>query len=706
MALRVVPKYAPDDDIEVLTDAKLASSGIGKEFRDRLGIKAYTADQFKALDQQFAHLPAMYIPYYDPLTGKPTRPGPNHPEFGRYRVLREPVPVPDGFAKYTQSGGTGVAPYFPPIMDWHAIIPDWRVPVIITEGELKAIKGCVENFPVIGLGGVWSWKSLKQGWVFLPELEAVVWPRRETFIIFDSDARENPQVCKALQALADALLERGALPRTVILPAKADGWKMGLDDFLIEYGRDALNQLLARADHLTLARPLWGLNEQYAYIRDPGLVVEQATGRAQKPEIFRGHALTDKYYAPRVRDDGEIEREFVSASEAWLKWPLRREAERMAYCPGAAPLSVVEENGKPVYNTWSGWGAEAKKGDVRLFVKLIDHLFTGAEPEAKQYFWQWMAWPVVHPGAKLLTAAVVHSIHQGNGKSLIGVTLSRVYGANYAAVTQDNMDGAFNNWANGRQFIMIDDVTSTDKRRDLDRMKATITQETIWINIKHIPEYCVRDTINYYISSNHQDVLALEQMDRRFFVHEATVQPLPAQFYRDYDTWLHGPDCGAALHYHLKHAVDLVGFNPNAAPPMTQAKKGMTRLAQTDIDAWLIDALADPDEFLRVGGVPVKSDLLSLAEIRSCYMTYAGRDPDISQIGLARKLAARGVRLINNGDNVFVTGRPYARYYVVRNHEKWAKAGIEVVRRYLGGAAADARMEKKFAKKVIDGDAV
>lgn len=698
---RVVPSFAPEEDVTALAEAKLASSGLTKEDAKKLGITWLTCEEVKTLHKNHFYLPALKIAYKDPLTKKPLVPKPNHPEFYRLRALRDPVPMPKDFAKYLQEPNTGTSAYFPASMDWSAILDDWHVPLIVTEGELKAAKTCKEGIPTIGLGGVWSWRSMKQGWSFLPELENVVWARRDTFVIFDSDSRSNPAVCEALQAFAEELQERGAYPRTVILPSESENGKTGLDDYLLKHPVEDLEKLLELADHLTLAIPLWNFNKTHVYIKNPGLVVEQATGFPMKPESFRSHATTRRYALGKVLTNGTISREMVGAADEWVKWPMREEAARIAYCPGKDPFTVVEDDGQRVYNTWPGWAAEPKKGDVSLFVKLIDHLCTDVEPEAKKYLWQWMAWPIVHPGSKLFVSAVLTGLHQGTGKSLVGMTLGKVYGDNYTMVTQENMEGDFNNWANSRQFVLVDDVTSSDRRRDIDRLKAMITREKIWINIKHIPEYSVVDCINYMFSSNHQDVLFLDQKDRRFFVLEVRVAPLSEAFYAEYNMWLKGPDAVAALHYHLKHDVDLTGFNPNAPPPFTAAKSAMIKLAQTDIEAWIRDAVVNPEAFLRVGSVPVKGDLLSLAELRACYTTFSGRDPDITQIGFARKLAACGVKMVNGGQVVYVASKPLARYYALKRPEYWLKASLDTVKRHLGEIVADEKLSK-LVKNPVD----
>src|SRR6185503_6991791 len=166
-----------------------------------------------------------------------------------------------------------------------------------------------------------------------------------------------------------------------------------------------------------------------------------------------------------------------------------------------------------------GWHCTPRAGSVKLWQKLVDHLFTGSEPEAKKWFIQWLAYPLQHPGTKLLTSCVIHSRFQGNGKTLLGEVMRFVYGKNFKSISQEAFSGAFNSWASKKQFVCGDDISGSDKRKEIDRLKLFITQTHLTVNEKFKNEYEIRDTISYLWSSNHADVLYLEALDRRFFVH-------------------------------------------------------------------------------------------------------------------------------------------------------------------------------------------
>lgn len=686
----VPPPFAVAHDVKGLAEAKLNESGLSLQDAEALGIVWLTADETKARDESLWYQPSLEFTYHDPWSDKPLVARPNWPETKRYRCLADVSLLPKDFPKYLQPKGSAVGAYFPRGVDWPTVLADYTTPISITEGELKSAKACKDGFITIGLGGVYSFMAMNQGFSFLPELEKIVWARREVFIIFDSDARHNENVNNAMWRLAEELQHRGAMPKAVILPSNGEK-KVGLDDLLVAHGPDSLSQLMLTADHLTIADVLWRLNERYAYVENSGFVVRRATGDPMRPEALKTHAETAAYMENKLLPNGAVSRQRVKAGEAWLSWPLRTTVSKLAYLPGKTPRSVVEHEGGLVYNMWSGWACEPKKGDASRFVKLVNHLFTGVPPEEKKWFLQWLAYPIQHPGTKLLTSVVIWSIMQGVGKTLLGVTLQKVYGDNYTTITQELLSGSFNEWAKCRQLIVGDDVTSSEKRRDLDRLKTLITATHTRINEKHVPAYVVEDRANFLWTSNHADAFFLEQNDRRFYIHEVLVGPMDLSFYDDYSAWLDSGEAGPAVFHYLLN-VDLPGFNPNARAMATAAKENMIRLAKTDVDGWISDMLAYPDDHLRIGEAPIACDMLTLRQLRSAYETSLGVPMDMSHIGFARKLAAQGVHLVNGGAPLYVPGTDLARYYIVRHREKWAKAPLDAVRKHIGGYFASMRM--------------
>lgn len=653
---------------------KLATSGLTSEDAALLRFDFLSAEQTQELHPSFKPVCSLKINYLG-VDGDPLSDWPGCPPFYRLRYLESP-PVDFGSLdkkpqRYTQAPNTAPVAYYPANVDWSTIASDADRPLIITEGELKAAAASKAGFPTVGLGGVYNWRAHKLGLPWLPSLDLITWPRRNVYVCFDSDYRTNPMVCAALREFSEALQERGAYPHMVSLPELEGLEKVGLDDFLVHAGDTAvvqLRSLLASAEPLGLARVLWSLNDRYVYVHD-GFILNKQTGAKVKPDAFRTHTEATKTHQERsIKADGTVSYKPVSAAASWLSWPLRSEVTRLTYAPGYK--AYVKRRGQLHYNIWPGWGVLPVEGDVTPFLDLVDHLYQGAEPAAKEWFLRWCAYPLQHPGTKLFTSSVVFGVQHGTGKSFLGYTLGRIYGRNFTEITKNSLHGNHNEWAEGRQFVLGDDVTGSDKRSEADFLKKLITQREAWINPKHIPAYTIPDCINYLFTANQPDAFFLEDNDRRFFVHEVVAGPLSEMFYADYELWLDTGGASAVFAYLLQ--LDLSDFNPAAPAFRTAAKERMIANVQSDLGSWVRQLLANPNYVLRIGEKSIDKDLFTSRELLMIY-DPAGHTGTTAG-GLGRELARAGVRQVTDGRPLRLADGSQGRYFAIRNAEKWIRA--------------------------------
>lgn len=660
-----------DSQVLALAQAKLESSGLTIEDAAELKIDFLTREESATLVKSNGPLVSLKLNYHDPITGFPMGDWPKSPPYWRLRYLEQA----HGFGslsdkkplRYVQPYDTAPVAYYPQNVDWGEILPDATKPLIITEGELKAAKACKEGFPTIGLGGVDSFQAKKMGVVWLRSLEFVEWVGRYVYICYDSDMRSNPNILLACERLAEELESRGAHPYVVSLPElNGSDQKIGLDDFLIheDGGPEEFGVLLSEAEPLGLSRALFHLNDRYVYVADPGLIVNEHTNAKHSPGAFKEHVAAPSVFIAREFDqEGNIRTKTTSAAASWIKWPLRRAVEKITYAPGK-PRFIT--NGIGMYNTWQGWGLEPRKGDVSLFLELIDHIFKGADPGAKEWFMKWCAYPLQYPGMKLYSDVLIYGRLHGTGKSLIGYTLGRIYGKNFTEIKQKNLHENHNEWAENKQFVLGDDITGSNKREDNDLLKNLVTQREIRINVKYIPSYTVPDCINYYFTANHADAFFMDDDDRRHFIHEVKVPPLDEAFYVEYDLWLDSGGASAVFEYLL--ALDTSDFNPAGRAFDTLAKKRMITETQSDLGAWVRRLVEDPDSVLRVGSIKLKKDLFTNRELLELY------DPEkrtgTTANGLGRELRRAGFEMVNQGKSVRLP-EGNERLYAVRNAEQW-----------------------------------
>lgn len=252
--------------------------------------------------------------------------------------------------------------------------------------------------------------------------------------------------------------------------------------------------------------------------------------------------------------------------------------------------------------------------------------------------------------------------------TLVGYTMERIYGRNFAEIADKDLLGNFNEWAENKQFVLGDEITGGDKRASGDRMKGMITQKSLRMNTKFIPAYTVPDCINYYFTSNHPDSFFLEDTDRRYFIHEVTGKPLAEEFYRRYDAWYKSNAVGA-LQYHLL-SLDMTGFNPLGHAPVTNSKLDMIDLGRSELAAWVNSFWDDPSNV----GAPATYTLMTKGELFSVFCTNTNQNGSgrVTQQGLLKALRARGFMTVGQGAKI-KTHFGMNQLWAVRNRDGLAK---------------------------------
>lgn len=645
---------------EIIND--LQRSGLTEKDARAMKLQYMTADRCKQL-LKVKH-PGYKIPYFD-IKGKPTK-------FYRTRLFAT------GFEKakrYRQPEGTDVRLYFPPIGNkWVKLALSAKTPIYITEGEKKAYAAMKRGLLCIGLGGVWSWQSKKKGVPLIPDFSLLQWQGRTVYIVFDSDIATNEDVRKAADRLSDMLKGLGAVPSILQLPVGPNDSKVGLDDWLLNNDPAKLQKL--SVEEAASSKLLWKLNEELAVIVKAGGIYHTQSARFQDENFLAGNI-----YAQHTLMVGDKP---VNLFRAWQKWPQRRLHDGIVYEPGKP--GVTADNS---LNTWKGWGTAPAQGNIKPWNDLMEHLFKDDRP-ARKWFEQWAAYPIQNPGTKLYTAVLLWSRLEGTGKSLVGYILGKIYGSNFAEVSQEDLSGDYNAWAQNKQFVMGEELTGSDRRRDFDRLKHMVTRAAVSINAKYQPHYEVRDCINYLLTSNNPNALYMGESDRRFFVHEVAGKVPPKEFFDIIDRWYKSAAGPAALMHHLLR-LDLSDFNPHGHALRTASKVDMQKAVRSPIASWCADLRDTPDEILRMGSQVIERDLFKLSELWELLPDHL--TSHYSQQGLYAALRRTFPAPRHSSVN-------HLHLWAVRNVESWSKKSLD---EWVAHYSANGKVEKpKKSGKVVD----
>lgn len=685
MRSRITPKKTSENVVQFPTRQELmlqdlARSGLTKADAEQLRLEAFSAAETIYYTKKIKR-PSYKIPYHD-IHGKPL-------DFFRLRLLNDGKAFGPAEQRYWQKPHSLPLPYFPPLakIKWDKVMQDPTAPLILTEGEKKAAAACKVGLLCIGLGGVWSWRSKKHEVELLPELKQIVWEKREVFLAFDSDLERNTHVLYAARAFAQTLLKRGAKVTQIRIPSGDAGENVGLDDWLLTHKPKKFWSLPRESLANDLNSQLELLSEELTYVEEQHTFYHLPTNKFLTATTLRQHTYANRNV---LGFDEKGAPKQVNVFDEWARWPNRRVVKQLTFAPGQP--RVLEDGS---LNTWPGWGVSPKRGSVKLWTELLDFVLRNAQPEHRKWFEQWIAYPLQHPGTKLYSCCLLWSMQQRVGKSLIGLTLGKIYGQSFSQVSSEDVHSQNNYWVVNKLFVLAEEVTGSDKRQDADRLKHMITRDMVNVNIKYQPQYSLPDYSNYLFTSNHPDSFFLETHDQRSFVHEIEGAPHDRKFYAAYDKWYKSREGIAAVFDHLL-SLSLTGFDPQGHAPVTAAKKDMQDLSRSDLDEFASQIRLDPRGVLQLDGQPINRELWTVDELLTVY------DPDGSRrttrVALGKALRRAGFRkhflkTDQGARNVWCVGLAARDYTGHRCSHAWLLEQYEKERR---SEVKKAEQPKKF----------
>jgi hypothetical protein len=691
-----------------LAVADLARSGITPEQAAQLEI--FDVADASTIYPEFWPVRALVIPYFNPdhtpMTF--TRDGEAH-HFCRVRYL-EPLPHRVGFVKpknqkYDQPRGSGQRVYFCPTIPWTEMLANATEPLVITEGEKKSIAACLAGVPTIGLGGVFNFKDGFDS--LIAELEATVWKAREFFLCFDSDAATNKNIQAAEARLVDELQrKRGARGYLVRLPQAGDD-KVGLDDFLLAHGVQSFYTLLQSAPALNaIDLRVIEVNRDLAWIEFEALAYDYN----QNTFIKKDSLLAGSHWASLKHiTTGATQRsgpKEVQVLAEWLKHPFAARYSEILFRPGEG--RVVTENGRRALNMWRD--LEGGEGDPTPFLELSEFLFSHMPEGDRDLILKIFAYKAQHPAHKIALAPVLLG-EQGCGKTLWTEILCEAFAPYSIPVNPEALSGEFQFWIERNLIVAVNEAKDSDMRAAAEKLKTLISDVDQSMNEKFRKQRRVKSYCQYVITSNHSDVGAFSEDDRRMIVVECPPKR-ELEFYNRMKAegeWRKGGGPKAVLRWLLEY--DLGDWEPPASPPVTQAKinarlesltitqelaESMKRSSHNEVAMWLMSAEAWAKQSLTSSNTAIVNqanailDNVQLYTVRPWYTplelsrifpsvaleVWGNRMDRTTSAGrLAKELRAVGIKYLRNRDDErgFKWEGQWRQYLVVSDFEEWAE---------------------------------
>jgi len=607
----------------------LERSGIAVHDAKEAGM--YSVADASEIYEEFKAEPALIIPYVDPWTREDItfkRGGEEEP-FCRVRYLTTPPKV-QSFKKkkhlrYSQPKSSGVHPYFPTVedTDWVEIAENTDIPIMLTEGEKKALAATLAGVPTIGLGGVYNFTHDGE---LLPMLDNIEWSGRTVYICYDSDAVGNNKIQAAEGRLSTELsLKRNASVFLVRLPDLPGGAKMGVDDFIVAKGDDALFDLLDRAPEMRkIDREVLRMNADVAWIAKDGLLLDLRTDTWMKKSDFtKGSDFSTRtLMVPNVKANGL---KMISVANEFLTHPQARRYTDTVFAPGTDAKAIELPGGGVGYNRFRG--LEGEEGDVEPFFDLYDWLISKTDEFDYDLLWKIYCYKIQNLG-KRIDIGIILLGSQGSGKSFFCKILSEMVYPYGTTISTSELGSDYNGWLETSLIVIMNEAKSVQLKYNLDKIKTYITEKRQSCNEKYRPSRQVDSYGLYTFNSNELSAGAFPDGDRRMLVIGCPGAHTDGEaFYDKIGEWYDNGGPKKLLHYFQNY--DLKGWTPPNKAPETREKRMAYFASLTPIQK-VGDAMQKADENLIGRWIVAAVNWASFEQV--------GNNP--LQIETARKIAA------------------------------------------------------------------
>ena len=305
-------------------------------------------------------------------------------------------------------------------------------------------------------------------------------------------------------------------------------------------------------------------------------------------------------YTYTEKDKKGKEEEITGSINAFSTWWYSRYRKQFKYIEFNPKTSISSKFQNPnAYNLWHNYLINPK--DLKDIKPLefehpyIQHIYkrwAKKDINIFNFIMGWCATTLQQPWKKLRSNLVVRG-REGAGKGILISALGKIIGEEYylQPSTPNSILGDFNSGLEGKKMIFLDELFWGGDKQKAGVLKKLITEETININRKHVPDYTIENNVNIAISSNEEWVVPAGEQARRYCVididNEFAGVNLPREVKKELNAVIETPLLRIAKTF---YDWEIVHFD-DRNPPQTESLRDQKILSFDPIMKYINDLL-------------------------------------------------------------------------------------------------------------------
>lgn len=278
-----------------------------------------------------------------------------------------------------------------------------------------------------------------------------------------------------------------------------------------------------------------------------------------------------------------------------LSWPR---ASGWCFRPECPPSSIIREEGETLVNLWQGFKVLRTPGDVTPFLTHLGKIFPVARDRAIVI--AYLAGMVQYPGKKFQYCPVIQGA-KGNGKSFIGACIEKALGAGYVHYPNSaDITNKFTGWLQRKLCIIVEEISTHEKRETLEVLKPLITNTRIEMQSKGADQITGDNRANFIMFVNRQGSIPVDKDERRYSVFHTAQQTaddisasgMGGQYFPKLWDWARGGGFANIAHF-LATCEIPDEFNPSklSRAPMTSSFAEACGASIGNVELEIMDAI-------------------------------------------------------------------------------------------------------------------
>ena len=303
------------------------------------------------------------------------------------------------------------------------------------------------------------------------------------------------------------------------------------------------------------------------WLTDQKPIIENGKRTAKKKSILRKSAQDAWHYVENIstfvcakrtdirirhgKNKPEQSRHFMPFSHTPNDYKLlcgsgSRPILDLTYLPGVHETVVRDK-----LNVWIPSDIKPNTLGRKLWLDFLEYLVT--DKDERYQLQRWVATLLARPTTRMGFGCLLITNKHGIGKTTLGKIISKILGThNTSFPNGSDFEGTYNAWCCHKQLCVVNEIYEGKGYKVYHKLKSVMTDETVTVHEKYIPEYSLDVKVHILACSNSDLPLKIENSDRRWMVPKLTETRWPDEMYVELYEWLERGGYGAILQWALE----------------------------------------------------------------------------------------------------------------------------------------------------------